>query len=107
LCVIRGSRSLLDKMLTFDPRARISVVAALAHPYLSDYACPEDEPVAAPPPPGEFDFDRRYDVLRASWTEDVSLRKESALPRFLPAHSSSLTPLCLGTGRSRALTCTS
>lgn len=34
---------LLDKMLTFNPNNRISVEAALAHPYLVQYYDPADE----------------------------------------------------------------
>ena len=35
---------LLEKILIFDPNKRISVEDALAHPYLSKYADPTDEP---------------------------------------------------------------
>lgn len=41
---------LLDRLLTFDPSKRITVTEALAHPYVADYACADDEPVAKPPP---------------------------------------------------------
>lgn len=34
---------LLDKMLTFNPHNRITVEAALAHPYLEQYYDPADE----------------------------------------------------------------
>ena len=37
---------LLKKMLTYDPEDRISVEEALAHPYLEQLHCPEDEPTA-------------------------------------------------------------
>lgn len=43
---------LLEKMLVFDPRTRISATEALAHPYLSPYHDPTDEPVA----PEKFDW---------------------------------------------------
>ena len=40
---------LLDKMLKFDPRKRISVEDALAHPYLKTLHHEDDEPVAEKP----------------------------------------------------------
>jgi mitogen-activated protein kinase 1/3 len=36
---------LVKKMLVFDPRKRITVVEALAHPYLANLHCEDDEPV--------------------------------------------------------------
>ncbi|KAL3320116.1 Mitogen-activated protein kinase 1 [Cichlidogyrus casuarinus] len=50
---------LLDKLLTFDPRKRISVEDALAHAYLRPYYDPEDEPVADRP----FSFEAEVDDL--------------------------------------------
>jgi p38 MAP kinase len=38
---------LLEKMLVFDPRTRISATEALAHEYLAPYHDPSDEPAAA------------------------------------------------------------
>src|SRR5947199_3770904 len=37
---------LLEKMLVFDPRKRVSAAQALTHEYLSPYHDPTDEPVA-------------------------------------------------------------
>jgi len=37
---------LLDRMLQFDPRKRITVSEALEHPYLATYHDPENEPVS-------------------------------------------------------------
>lgn len=37
---------LLEKMLVFDPRRRISAAEGLAHEYLAPYHDPTDEPVA-------------------------------------------------------------
>ena len=50
---------LLEKMLTFNPHKRITVVAALQHPYLQQYYDPEDEPEASEP----FDFHMELDDL--------------------------------------------
>lgn len=55
---------LLKKMLSFDPRTRISVQEALQHPYLEELYCPEDEPTREPINSIEFEF------------ENVELNKE-------------------------------
>uniref|UniRef100_A0A8C6IYY3 Mitogen-activated protein kinase n=1 Tax=Melopsittacus undulatus TaxID=13146 RepID=A0A8C6IYY3_MELUD len=44
--------ALLGGMLRFDPRERVSVVEALAHPFLAKYHDPDDEPECVP----AFDF---------------------------------------------------
>lgn len=46
-------------MLTFNPNKRITVVEALAHPYLEQYYDPADEPVAEKP----FTFEEELDDL--------------------------------------------
>jgi len=40
---------LLRSLLRFDPRARLSAEAALAHPYVAAFHCPSDEPAAPGP----------------------------------------------------------
>ncbi|KAG9349986.1 hypothetical protein JZ751_026339 [Albula glossodonta] len=47
---------LLAAMLRFDPRERISVTQALAHPYLAKYHDPDDEPICVPA--FDFEFDK-------------------------------------------------
>ena len=39
---------LLEKMLELDPDKRITAEEVLAHPYLQQYADPDDEPVSEP-----------------------------------------------------------
>jgi len=53
----------LTKTLTFDPKKRITVEDALAHPYLEAYHDPEDEPVAPPLDPEFFEFDLHKDDI--------------------------------------------
>jgi mitogen-activated protein kinase 1/3 len=48
---------LVEKLLTFSPKRRITVDEALAHPYLEPYHDPADEPGAAPLDPSFFDFE--------------------------------------------------
>jgi mitogen-activated protein kinase 1/3 len=40
---------LLDKLLSFNPATRMVVEEALAHPFMSEYYDPNDEPVAKKP----------------------------------------------------------
>lgn len=47
-CVLSAG-DLLERLLTFDESQRITAEDALAHPYLAEYYCPEDEPVAKYP----------------------------------------------------------
>lgn len=53
----------LTKTLTFDPKKRISVEDALAHPYLEAYHDPDDEPEAPPLDPEFFEFDLHKDDI--------------------------------------------
>lgn len=38
---------LLEALLTFDSKKRVTAEEVLSHPYFEEYSCPEDEPVAA------------------------------------------------------------
>ncbi|XP_069100335.1 mitogen-activated protein kinase 7 [Pleurodeles waltl] len=53
----RKALDLMQKMLRFDPRERISVLEALHHPFLSKYHDPDDEPNCVPA--FDFDFDKQ------------------------------------------------
>lgn len=46
-------------MLELDPEKRINAEEALAHPYLSQYADPSDEPVSPP-------FNQSFEVMELS-----------------------------------------
>jgi len=49
---------LLKKMLTFNPKKRITVEEALRHPYLAELYCPEDEPTRDFVSVGEFEYEK-------------------------------------------------
>ncbi|KAH0835848.1 kinase-like domain-containing protein [Lanmaoa asiatica] len=68
----------LTKTLTFDPKKRITVEEALAHPYLEAYHDPDDEPVAPPLDPEFFEFDRKYQFLQlqSSSSFRISVHKD-------------------------------
>mmetsp|Transcript_36651 Transcript_36651/g.90501 ORF Transcript_36651/g.90501 Transcript_36651/m.90501 type:complete len:386 (+) Transcript_36651:191-1348(+) len=72
---------LLEKMLVFDPKRRITVEQALEHPYLASLHDPGVEPAAEQPAPFEFDFEDeelREDQLREKvWEEMLSFHGES------------------------------
>merc|ERR1711907_229501 len=79
--------TLLDQMLQFDPRKRISVQDALEHPYLATYHDPSNEPVAN----GEFkaDFEDikmdKQKLRHLVWAEMLSfhpnLREDTVAPQ--------------------------
>lgn len=52
---------LLKKMLIISPERRITVAEALTHPFFAEFHDPEDEPVADPLLPYDFDFEL-YDL---------------------------------------------
>lgn len=39
----------LEHILTFHPMDRLTAEAALSHPFLQHYSCPEDEPTSPHP----------------------------------------------------------
>ena len=49
---------LLQKLLVFDPKKRITVEQALKHGYLKGLHTEEDEPTRTPINPIEFEFER-------------------------------------------------
>ncbi|KAF8889644.1 mitogen-activated protein kinase [Infundibulicybe gibba] len=78
----------LTKTLTFDPKKRISVEDALAHPYLEAYHDPDDEPVAPPLDPEFFEFDlHKDDISREQLKELLYEEIMSFQPApILPVH---------------------
>ncbi|KAF8507118.1 CMGC/MAPK protein kinase [Russula emetica] len=53
----------LNKTLTFDAKKRMTADEALAHPYLSSYHDPDDEPAATTLDPDYFNFEEENDSL--------------------------------------------
>ncbi|KAJ2456060.1 mitogen activated protein kinase [Coemansia sp. RSA 2336] len=62
---------LMDKMLHFSPKKRITVEEALAHPYLAQYHDEADEPECPKLPPNFFDFDNFRDKLSVEQLKDL------------------------------------
>jgi mitogen-activated protein kinase 1/3 len=73
---------LLEKMLTFNPQKRITVVQALAHPYFEQYYEPEDEPEAKEPFRHDMEFD---DLLKEDLKRLIFEETGSFKPRPPPA----------------------
>lgn len=48
MVVVVAAIDLLERMLDLDPDTRITADGALAHPYLAQYADPDDEPTCDP-----------------------------------------------------------
>jgi len=63
--------SLLDKMLSFDPRKRITVTEALEHPYFSALHDPSLEPSATAP----FDLDMPDEELKEEELRDMFINE--------------------------------
>lgn len=49
---------LLQQLLVFNPKNRITIDQALAHPYLAALHCPDDEPVTNPICVEDFEFEK-------------------------------------------------
>lgn len=71
---------LLERLLVIDPKQRISAAEALAHPYLSHYSDPDDEPCAPP-------YDEGYELMdfttetwrQLVWTEIMNFIPDPSL----------------------------
>lgn len=59
---------LLRRMLTFDPKKRITVEQALEHEYLSALHCTDDEPSTTPVSAFDFEFEI-YDLKREDYKD--------------------------------------
>ncbi|KAJ1673547.1 mitogen activated protein kinase [Spiromyces aspiralis] len=73
---------LLDRMLTFNPKNRISVNDALAHPYLEPYHDPEDEPDAPPLPVNFFAFDQFKEQLSTDQLKRLIYEEVAGIPAY-------------------------
>ncbi|RVW74738.1 Mitogen-activated protein kinase-like D5 [Vitis vinifera] len=65
---------LVEKMLTFDPRQRITVEEALAHPYLTSLHDISDEPICTTP----FSFDFEQHALSEEQMKELIYREALA-----------------------------
>merc|ERR1719215_1587253 len=60
-----NAMDLLEKTLRFNPASRCAVDEMLAHQYLYQLHCPDDEPTRTPIDLSEFEFERRKINLSA------------------------------------------
>lgn len=73
---------LLEKMLVFDPRKRITAAQALEHEYLAPYHDPTDEPAANEPFDWSFnDADLPVDTWKVMMYSEILGIFPSARPR--------------------------
>jgi len=75
---------LLKQLLTFDPEKRITVEAALQHPYFEDLHCDDDEPSCEVLSAYDFDFERfelSKDQYRDLILKEVDLYHDDAVKR--------------------------
>jgi p38 MAP kinase len=79
------SLNLLEKMLVFDPRTRISATDGLAHEYLAPYHDPTDEPVAAEVFDWSFnDADLPVDTWKVMMYSDILGEPTLLRPLLIP-----------------------
>ncbi|CEM26923.1 unnamed protein product [Vitrella brassicaformis CCMP3155] len=90
---------LLEKTLKFDPTERITVVDALAHPYLQTLHCSDDEPVRHHIEPSEFAFEcnptpavLRKEIWREMLHYHTQLLPLSQTPIDLDSPDTDITP---------------
>ncbi|KAK0538834.1 mitogen activated protein kinase [Tilletia horrida] len=71
----------LKRTLTFDPKRRLTVEEALAHPYLASYHDPEDEPTAPALDAHFFEFDlQKATITKEALKEEVWAQVQSFQP---------------------------
>lgn len=76
---------MLESMLVFAPKTRITAAQALAHPYLAPYHDPSDEPVAEEKFDWSFnDADLPVDTWKIMMSVNTPSQEESNRPTGIP-----------------------
>ena len=80
----KNALDLLDRLLTFDPRKRIEVADALAHPYLKQHYDQNDESVAKHPFTVEMEMDDypMPELKQLIWNEIDLIKKHISLDQM-------------------------
>lgn len=78
---------LIERMLTFDPKKRITVEEALAHPYMKNLHFEDDEPVGDPVSRFDFDFElyslKTAEYKELIYEEIILYHEESQVHKYL------------------------
>jgi mitogen-activated protein kinase 15 len=69
---------LLKKLLTFNPKERLSADGALEHPYVAEFRNPSSEPVCGAPIKIAIDDDHKYPIgeYRKTLYADIIKKKK-------------------------------
>ena len=80
----KNALDLLERLLTFDPRKRIDVFEALAHPYLRQHYDLNDEPTATHPFTVEMEMDDypMPELKQLLWDEIELVKKHISLQQM-------------------------
>ena len=79
---------LLEKMLVFDPRKRITATESLAHEYVAPYHDPTDEPEASEKFDWSFnDADLPVDTWKVMMYSEILGASSASLPLHIHTHT--------------------
>ncbi|XP_068167378.1 mitogen-activated protein kinase 4 [Antennarius striatus] len=94
----------LERILTFNPMDRLTAEAALSHPFLQQYSCPEDEPISCHPFRIEDELEDSLITEHSLNTSQASSihweRYRNSLSRDISCHQSEGSCQCMPPGHN-------